>query len=227
MMHSTGCFAIFVKTPGLSPVKTRLATRIGADRAEQFHRSAAYAVASVCGRLAPEGYDTLFAVAERNATSASMWNSLPTIAQPEGDLGVRMAGVFAELRRRYKNVFLIGADIPQLESRHICAMTKWIEASESARFAVAPSEDGGFWCVGGNADIALPVWTEVQYSQATTLQEFSRRLAQQGELRLFDCLRDVDELPDLSAVAQALTQLPFPTAEQTALGRLLQSWNLN
>ena len=39
--------AIFVKTPGLSPLKTRLAKGIGSALATEFHRRAAAAVSAV------------------------------------------------------------------------------------------------------------------------------------------------------------------------------------
>jgi hypothetical protein len=39
--------AIFVKTPGHSPLKTRLAAGIGIDAAREFHMLAAQAVAAV------------------------------------------------------------------------------------------------------------------------------------------------------------------------------------
>ena len=41
-----GGAAIWVKTPGLSPVKTRLAASIGVEAAERFHLLSALAVAA-------------------------------------------------------------------------------------------------------------------------------------------------------------------------------------
>ena len=41
----SGAIAIFVKTPGLSPVKTRLAVKLGQKVAEEFHLTSAQAVA--------------------------------------------------------------------------------------------------------------------------------------------------------------------------------------
>jgi glycosyltransferase A (GT-A) superfamily protein (DUF2064 family) len=46
--------AIFVKTPGLSPVKTRLAEGIGQARAEAFYRLAVDAVAEVALATEPK-----------------------------------------------------------------------------------------------------------------------------------------------------------------------------
>ena len=37
----SGAIAVFVKTPGLSPVKTRLAAKLGKATAEAFHLASA------------------------------------------------------------------------------------------------------------------------------------------------------------------------------------------
>ncbi len=220
-----GCFAIFVKTPGLSPVKTRLATQIGRDRAEVFHVLAARAVASVCLQLQPHGFDCVYAVAEAaHPECAAIWHDLPLIEQPEGDLGPRMATVYADLLRRYRHVFLIGADVPQVDANRLQSMTQWLQQSSAPRFALAPSEDGGFWCVGGNADIEWSTWTDVIYSLATTRREFLAGLSRDGEVALFDFLRDVDEREDLLALSDSLRSLPHPTPEQTLLIQTVAEW---
>jgi glycosyltransferase A (GT-A) superfamily protein (DUF2064 family) len=46
-IHMRVGIAILVKTPGHSPLKTRLAADIGPDAAQQFHMLAAHAVAAV------------------------------------------------------------------------------------------------------------------------------------------------------------------------------------
>ncbi len=64
--------AIFVKTPGYSPVKTRLAASIGQRRAEQFHRLAAAAVAAVAKAAMP-AVTPYWAIAERDALHDPLW----------------------------------------------------------------------------------------------------------------------------------------------------------
>lgn len=61
--------AIFVKTPGLSPVKTRLAATLGKMVVEAFHLQAAHTVAAVLSQLAPAAR-VYFAVAEAEALLA-------------------------------------------------------------------------------------------------------------------------------------------------------------
>ena len=91
----SGAIAIFVKTPGLSPVKTRLAATLGREAAEAFHLASSQSVSSVAqslGRQADiKGY---YAVAEETALNHSYWEDMPCLWQGEGGLGERMAHIY-------------------------------------------------------------------------------------------------------------------------------------
>ncbi|HCO24225.1 MAG TPA: hypothetical protein DIT97_14715, partial [Gimesia maris] len=52
MLSKQGAIAVFVKTPGYSPLKTRLAQSVGTVQAEQFHILSAKAVAAVVQSVA-------------------------------------------------------------------------------------------------------------------------------------------------------------------------------
>ena len=65
---------IFVKTPTLSPVKTRLGKDVGQLRAEAFYLSSAEAVASVAQQVPGERLLTAYwAVAETQAMNSAIW----------------------------------------------------------------------------------------------------------------------------------------------------------
>ena len=83
----TGGLAIFVKTPALSPVKTRLARDIGQLRAEAFYLASAEAVASVALQSQRHGGAIAYwAVAESPAMTGNAWIDLPCIPQGCGTL---------------------------------------------------------------------------------------------------------------------------------------------
>ncbi|MDQ3161189.1 MAG: DUF2064 domain-containing protein, partial [Pseudomonadota bacterium] len=136
--------AIFVKTPGHSPLKTRLARTIGADAARQFHLLSAAAVAAVACRAQREmpALSTHWAVAEASALDDPAWGSLPLIAQGDGDLGARMGRVTDALLARFDAALLLGADTPQIEAGDLIAA---VDALASHRHVMGPSDDGGFW----------------------------------------------------------------------------------
>ncbi|MGB0514168.1 MAG: hypothetical protein ACPGJE_04930, partial [Wenzhouxiangellaceae bacterium] len=68
------------------------------DRAEQWHR---HAVACVEATVRASGLPAYWAVAEPEALDDPLWSGLPRLAQPEGSLGIRMAGIHRQLIERH------------------------------------------------------------------------------------------------------------------------------
>lgn len=214
----SGALAIFVKTPGRSALKTRLAAGTGAAYAQQWYALAAEAVASVAIQARADfGITAYWAVAEVGAESE--WTGLPTIAQGDGDLGTRMARVHSALVERHGFVLLIGADAPQLTATLVGQVTRWlaIPGAMEPRLSLGPASDGGFWLFGSNRVIPLPAWTRVAYSQAETASRFRESLAGYGRWQTLTTLTDVDRADDLKPVQQALAALAGPTPAQRTL----------
>jgi hypothetical protein len=114
--HVTPALAIFVKTPGLSPVKTRLAASLGTKAATRFHELAAAATAAVVHQCQPL-LIPYWAIAETgHPEAARAWPDFASVEQGEGDLGARLDRVYAHLQARHGRALLIGADAPQLTS---------------------------------------------------------------------------------------------------------------
>lgn len=216
----SGALAIFVKTPGRSALKTRLAADTGAAYAQEWYALAADAVASVAIQARADfGIAPYWAVAEAGAESA--WAGLPTIAQGDGDLGTRMARVHSALVERHGFALLIGADAPQLTALLIGEATRWLAAPEPTepRLSLGPASDGGFWLFGSNKAIPLPAWTRVGYSQMDTASRFRDSLDGYGRWQTLLPLTDVDRAEDLKPVQRALALLAGPTAEQRTLAQ--------
>ncbi len=219
-----GAIAIFVKTPGFSPVKTRLAASLGQENAEAFHLAAARSVASVVQELSKladiKGY---YAVAEETALKHRYWQDLPCLWQGEGGLGERMAHIYQALLTKHDFVILVGADIPQMTAADLLVAANWLAHDEQARLSFAPSIDGGFWAFGGNFSIPLCVWTDVVYSVAETGAQFLRNIENLAEIKRLAPLRDVDDVSDLLPLRDALLNLPEPSPEQYELLRFLDA----
>jgi len=169
----SGAIAVFVKTPGLSPVKTRLANKLGKQAAESFHLAAAQSVASVVQELSKiMGIRSYYAVAEQAALNHHYWQDLPCLWQGEGGLGERMAHIYQSLLAEHDFVILVGADIPQMATADLLDASEWLPHEEQVRLVFAPSIDGGFWAFGGNCNIPHAIWTDVVYSEADTGAQF-------------------------------------------------------
>lgn len=213
--------AIFVKSPPLSPVKTRMWPEIGRAHAESLHRASAAAVRSVVEQATALGnVHGYWALAESAATSASLWPGLRHVEQGDGSLGERMAAIYRQLRQQHAAVILIGADAPQLESSALLRAADWLAADE-ARLAIGRALDGGFWLFGGNCDIAAGAWLEPRYSQPNTAIEFVRAMDTFGKWREFGNLQDIDTVTDIAPVRASLESLLDATVEQHALCALL------
>lgn len=212
-----GAIAIFVKTPGFSPIKTRLALELGEDRALHFHRLAAAAVASVAQRAQElHGMRVYWAVAEPDADALAQWNDFPTLAQPPGGLGERMARVHGQLVARHGFGILIGADTPQLATHQLEQAQQWLSVRDS-RLVLGRAQDGGFWLFGANMAPPLSSWDAVEYSVAGTAAALHSQMRELGTWRELPLLTDADHACDLPAVVQALDALPGATPEQQAL----------
>lgn len=216
--------AIFVKTPGHSPLKTRLANTIGSQRATQFHLLAAAAVAAVATR-AQDDMPTLaphWAIAEAGALDAQEWASLPGIAQGEGDLGARMGHVTDSLLAKFDAALLLGADAPQIEPGDIRAA---MHALATQQHVIGPSEDGGFWLFATRGKVPNEAWSATPWSQPDTAARFCQALGAdpvEASVARLRTLRDADTAEDLAPLLSALAALRDPLREQLRLATWLR-----
>jgi glycosyltransferase A (GT-A) superfamily protein (DUF2064 family) len=222
----SGGLAIFVKTPGQSPVKTRLARHIGRLKAEAFHLAAAEAVASVAVRAGhAAGFRSHWAVAEPEAMGGNAWKDLPCLWQGPGTLGDRMDTVYRQLRLSGGYAILVGADAPQLRGDTLVRAARWLD-DEAPRLVIGRARDGGFWLFGGNVALPPEAWLQPAYSQSTTAHEFTRAMSPYGQWLELDLLSDVDQVEDLPVACRELQALAAPTLEQHRLLDWLQDSQL-
>jgi uncharacterized protein len=217
-----GAVAIFVKTPGHSPVKTRLAAGIGAGAAGQWYRQAAAAVAEVLSGV--PGLTVYWAVAESLPGAKVAWPGLPHIEQGDGKLGRRMGRVHAELLYRHDFALLLGADTPQLDPADVAAAASWLAGGEP-RLVMGPARDGGFWLIGANSPAApAPAdWLRQPCGRADTASGFLEAMRHLGAWRMLPTLTDVDRAEDLEPMLGELARLPCPAPAQLALAALTRS----
>jgi len=201
--------AIFVKTPGLNEVKTRLARGVGISLATEFHRRAAAAVAAMA-RSAMPTIMPYWAVAEREGLRHPLWRAFPTCWQGDGGLAARLNTIYANLQERPGRALLIGADAPQVTAALLLRAASWL-AGDEVQYLLGPARDGGFWLFGGNAPVAEDIWHRVPYSQADTGQLLADAIRPLGTFSLLPTLTDTDfadDLPRLLAELAALGEMP-------------------
>ena len=205
MTDAHAAVAVFVKTPGCSPVKTRLAATIGQQAAEMFHRLSAMAVGSIVAE-ASSGLDMqpYWAVAEAEAIEDSLWRDFPAVAQGEGDLGRRLDRVYRLLRQRHRAVVFLGADSPQIAVDHIRqAFTVLVEDRPAT--VLGPCTDGGFYLCGGNLPLESIVWTDVAYGTDQAARHWCGNVTPAAPAVRLEILFDVDRFEDFMRLKAALS----------------------
>jgi rSAM/selenodomain-associated transferase 1 len=193
--------AVFVKTPGLSPIKTRLAATIGNAAAEEFYRLSTQAIEETLTTFINSATATsaFWAVGEIDGLAHPLWQGFESIHTGEGDLGERQHHIYQTLLAKYQRVILIGSDSPQLSPRHL---SNAITALEKHSFALGPAMDGGYYLLAGRAPIDRKIWTAVTYSSADTAEQLIAQLPQ--ETAILEPLTDMDKADDLAVVKHEL-----------------------
>lgn len=214
----SGRVSVFVKTPGLSPVNTRLAADVGAVAAEAFFTWSVGCVQSAVDSFVGmhPGWEAVWVVAERDAVREGRWVHRPArwgaVWAGHGDLGARMQRAWDEGLASHGASILLGGDTPQLD-----AVDLGIAAglAERGHMVVGPSTDGGFWLLAGSAMLPLAAWRDTRWSSPQTLAGFRAALGM--DLYELATLTDVDTLDDAVHCAKVLWASTDPA--QRALGR--------
>ena len=198
--------AVFVKTPGLSPFKTRLAKGIGNTQAHNFYLLSLNAIKETIQNTAITPY---WAVAEKEALDHPMWQDFSTLHTGEGNLGERQHHIYETLLSRHDHVLLIGADAPQLSKTII---KQAIQALDSHEFVVGPATDGGYYLFGGRISTVKKIWKSVPWSTSETLNKLTNALPEKPFH--LTSLTDVDTQDDLKYVETEMSDPLNPNQQQ-------------
>ena len=185
---------IFLKEPRPGRVKTRLARGLGAVGAAWWFRHQSARLIRCLGR--DRRWRTVLAVTpDREGIESRVWPAdLPRWPQGLGDLGARMARVFAGMPPG--PVVIVGADIPALRRGHVAGAFRLLGRHEAA---LGPSADGGYWMIGlrrGARAAPAGLLRGVRWSSPHALGDTLATLAPL-DVGYGPSLRDVDEAADL------------------------------
>ncbi len=219
MTRESAAIAVFVKTPGLSPIKTRLAAGIGAERSAEFYRLSVAAVAATVAAIAKSsGATPYWAVAEEAGLDDPLWQKFACISQGTGDLGNRLNHVFDALQMQHTAVIAIGADSPQITPPMLeSTLEILLDRRGLYPHVLGRSLDGGFYLVGSNARLPQETWLDVPYSTPTTAKEMAASLHSSGQIKELARITDVDQAENLPTLKKELLAIGSPTPEQLTL----------
>lgn len=184
---------VFARAPEVGRVKRRLARSIGAIGAWRFHRDSLRAVLRTVA--SDPRWETILSITPDCFVRRGRFGAIrvPRVPQGSGDLGLRMARVFADLSPG--PVVVVGSDIPGITPAHIASAFRALGRSEAA---FGPAPDGGYWLVGfarrrlrGRA--FLRVFAGVRWSSAHALADTRARLPRDLSVAVLETLEDVDD----------------------------------
>ena len=199
---------IFAKAPIPGQVNTRLCPPLMPDEAATLHGSFVLdtlertKLASTKLKLpfdrylacAPSSTHVFFKVMEER-------QGVKVINQVGDDLGARMHQAFeAIFARGYRQVLIIGTDVPTLPLDHIKhALTKL----EQSDVVLGPAQDGGYYLIGLKRPVP-DLFIDIPWSTDQVLRLTQDKAATAGlKTALLEPWRDVDTLADLQAIIDA------------------------
>ena len=190
------CLVVLAKTPGLSPLKTRLAKKIGIEKTLEFY--------SLCKRCLErfsllDSYYTYLATGEKEGSKDPFWSNFSAFHAEGRSLAEKQSFIFDRLLPTHNSVLLIGMDIPQIDPKLIESAFLNLERND---FVLGPTRDGGFYLFGSNKKVSKKVWTQTPWGSKETAKEFTRLLYSQPSL--LRTLTDVDRYEDLDFVAKEM-----------------------
>ncbi|MGC4864846.1 TIGR04282 family arsenosugar biosynthesis glycosyltransferase [Micromonospora sp. DT53] len=196
---------VMAKAPVPGTVKTRLCPP--ASHVQAARIAAAALLDSLDTVRATPGVTPVLALSGRLADAEEAadltaaidgWQILP---QRGTNLGERLANAHADVADAYpgRPVLQIGMDTPQLTPAHLDDAVHRLTLTDAV---LGPAVDGGWWALGLHNPRHAAVLTAVPMSTALTGHHTIAALRKQG-LRVdsLPLLRDVDEWPDVLAVA--------------------------
>jgi len=143
-------------------------------------------------------------------------------AQPEGDLGGRMAAFFDSVfQQGASQAVLVGTDSPTLPLSYI---SRAFEQLEEVDLVLGPATDGGYYLIGLSGSIPS-IFQNMNWSRPSVLADTMNRLrGSSWRLGLLPPWYDVDTLDDwqmlrghLSALRRAGIDPGVPNTEKLAM----------
>lgn len=192
--------AIMARFPAIGQVKTRLARKLGPERAYELYRAF---VDDLDGRYGGGRRPCVWAFWPPQADFGSVVRPGSRLLRQEGrDLGERMHNVFRRLcGEGHGPVLLIGADVPHVRDEWLDEAARRLAGSE---VVLGPTRDGGYYLIGMRH--AWDLFRGVAMGTPSVLQETLRKASAAGlRVHLLPETFDVDEVGDVDELARLLS----------------------
>lgn len=189
---------VFFKTPVLGRVKTRLASKIGEDRALVVYKRMLKQVISIAKNWSfqtPNSCVLFFGSGEPRS-----WNEFGVdhgIQQVGADLGMRMQRAMQFAFQKAREVAIIGTDTPHLSTSDI---DRAFEQLKQVDVSFGPCPDGGYYLMACRKLPPTLLW-DLPWSSDKTLERLRYRCeGHHLSMNQIDIKRDIDTLEDMKSL---------------------------
>lgn len=191
-MNNGNCLIIFLRSPKLGKVKTRIATSIGNEKALAVYNELVTHTFNIIADLNCTKY--LF-FADESISGLNVGFDYQIQFQQGDNIGERMKNSFAYcFDRGYKNVVLIGSDIYEITSEIIVEAFEKLKSSDCV---IGPAEDGGYYLLGLTKNYPV-LFEDIEWSTDRTLIQTIEILEKEKlSYHTQITLNDVDTLEDI------------------------------
>ncbi|MEL6129108.1 MAG: TIGR04282 family arsenosugar biosynthesis glycosyltransferase [Cyanobacteria bacterium J06627_3] len=192
---------LFTRYPEAGNTKTRLIPRLGAVRAAELQRWMTASMAQEMASLRPD-IDRQVHFSGGGLSQMQTWlgRQFTYLPQFAGGLGTRLHQAFmGNFKAGMEAVVAIGADCPQLSTRHFEQAFRQLKSHD---VVLGPAADGGYYLIGLSGPQAR-LFEDIPWG---TGEVFERTVAIATSLNLsiatLEELRDVDRPEDLELLSQ-------------------------
>jgi uncharacterized protein len=189
-------------TPGL--VKTRLQPRVSADDSAFVQRVFLQHVVERLASLNAGDVVVCFDPPDAGEAMAELvGEGVRLVAQSPGNLTDRLDGARRALADDYGRILFFGVDSPDVPRS---ALAHAIDAMNAHDVLIAPTADGGYWCLGVPCGLELSdVLSDIDWSSGVEYEQTLARLRAAGlDVGVGRAWSDVDHVEDLVALVERL-----------------------
>jgi rSAM/selenodomain-associated transferase 1 len=187
----TDALLIFIRTPELGKVKTRLAKTIGNEKALVVYND--LLLHTMIETRAIKSDKFVFYDASINDNDIWSTECYKKKIQSDGDLGQRMQDAFETLfKMGYQNCVIVGSDLFDLKASIIETAFEKLVTHE---VVIGPAEDGGYYLLGLKRNNPL-IFQNKNWGTDTVFKATMKDL-KGHQISLLETLNDIDTFEDL------------------------------
>ncbi|PKN89051.1 MAG: hypothetical protein CVU51_02125 [Deltaproteobacteria bacterium HGW-Deltaproteobacteria-1] len=188
-------FILFLRYPEPGQVKTRIARKLGNDRACELYRCFMKDIAVMSHGVCAE---TILVYSGPENAVFPDFTGIRCIRQKGEGIGERMYYALTDVfALGFKRCVLIGSDSPDLPERMV---NEAFDRLVSHDVVLGPSCDGGYYLIGCNrAALCRSIFSDIPWSTGGVLSATLNRIAEAGLLYTqLEEWSDIDEIEDLN-----------------------------